>query len=534
MKHVIRVLAIGGSLIAAAVTPAPASADIGTWTKLTGPRGPGVAVYAQPFDLNGAAPTITVSGLASPDVSAVNIYCFSNNDQFLTGSDPLNSSPLPVSGGRFSGSGLAAPPLASNCVLRAVPDNYLGISGNSNSGYVGSFTGPTWFGAAKQLQFSSGSKIRSWVVFSSHPHAGDTFSSPDAGGVAQATPNNLVPQRQAQLPAGMNLLGLLGQNVVSSGPSTRSGIMIDGHHAYLPNTLSSFASDANAVPAVTFAVSRSTATGALTVRETEPLRWCTGNAFPKSTGTCDAVPTGVSLRRTIETSRGSAAVTVHDKFVSIDHRAHTLRAEYSNTVGGLSNQGNPGIRLPGQSSFTLPNPGASNTHLPVGPHTMYLTSDSHGLDGTPDRALNGLTYSGRPAFFMGAARSFALRYTRSIPKNGVAAMTFGLEAGFSMSTVTSLATAEQKAVTPRLAMTAPRKTTADNTPTVRGRITNATNGLPAKVRVTIGTKSKRVAVGLDGRFHATFTLANGKHTAKVKATDPSAFLLTARRTFTVT
>src|SRR3954463_6386086 len=118
MKRVVRILAIGGLLSAtAAVAAAPASGAVGTWTKITAPKGPGQSVY-QYFNADTTpSPTMTVSGLASPDVANVNIFCFSNLDQ-KTSSAPMNASPLPVSGGAFSGTGIPTPNRA--CILRAV------------------------------------------------------------------------------------------------------------------------------------------------------------------------------------------------------------------------------------------------------------------------------------------------------------------------------------------------------------------------------------------------------------------------------
>ena len=59
------------------------------------------------------------------------------------------------------------------------------------------------------------------------------------------------------------------------------------------------------------------------------------------------------------------------------------------------------------------------------------------------------------------------------------------------------------------------------TTTVKGKITNAVNGLPAKVTVASGSHSKTVPVHLDGTFSAGLSLGAGKHAITAKATDPA-------------
>jgi len=55
------------------------------------------------------------------------------------------------------------------------------------------------------------------------------------------------------------------------------------------------------------------------------------------------------------------------------------------------------------------------------------------------------------------------------------------------------------------------------------------------VRLTIGTRSRTVAVGPAGGFAVTWpSLANGKHTLKATATDPGGIRLGCTSRFTVT
>ncbi|HET6816282.1 MAG TPA: hypothetical protein VFH66_03540 [Mycobacteriales bacterium] len=420
--------------------------------------------------------------------------------------------------------------------MRALPDTYTGLSGSTNSGYVGAFTGPTFFFGVHTIGFSSGSNKDSYQTVSAHPAALDELSSPDSAGVILGLPNDNFAKISSGAAAGEANLALFSGNL-STGSSTHSEILIDGHNAYLPKTLAGIAVDVTSVPAATISMSRSASTGEWTIRESYPLRSCAGDpaGYPQGSATCTPVATGVTLQRSVVTSRGGAVTTVRDRFVSIDHAAHTAKIEYFNLIAG-GTSGNPGIRFPGQTSFHVLTPGTTVTSLPVGPHTVFMSSDIYGTDGEPNHADTGLTYSGKPKLFEASTQAFGLQYSRAIPKNGFAGFAFGLENGFSMQTITPWAAAMQTALTPHLALTAPALKTSDNTPTIKGKVTNATNGFPAKVTITIGTKSRTVAVNQStGVFAVTWTtLANGKHTAKAKATDPSGLVLRASRTFTCT
>src|SRR4051812_11379550 len=108
MKRLVRILAVGGVLAAtAAVTTAPASGAVGTWTKITAPKGPGQPIYRLDND-NAALPTWSVSGVTSTDlvagVDTINVFCFTNGDNFTTSDAALNASPLTINSNHtFSG-----------------------------------------------------------------------------------------------------------------------------------------------------------------------------------------------------------------------------------------------------------------------------------------------------------------------------------------------------------------------------------------------------------------------------------------------
>jgi hypothetical protein len=547
MKRLVRILAIGGLLAAtAAVAAEPAGATTGDWTKITGPKGPGQPIY-QLYNQLGSPPAVNISGTVSPTVLAtygpsgtnvgLDVFCFQLNDTATSsGSNPLNVGGTAIAilaDGSFSGS--INPPNSTQCVLRAVPHATVTFDATGHtSNYVASFAGPTFYVGAFEKLSNTAPKVVAGDIIAVLKRSTNFYGSADLFGVGITVPADDAVRVIGPI-TNQGTLAFTAANVVSSGSPTRSEIIVDGHHAYLPLTLDGFVTDHTTVPASAVTLTRNTTTGEITFSESSPLRWCAGNAYPQGSGTCSPLPTGVTFKRTIASSAGGAVTTVRDKFVSTDSAAHSLKVEYQNIWVDPGN-GNVGYKFPGTSSFKTPSAGTTVNNLPIGAHTILITSDVHATDGSPDRSDYGLTYSGKPQLFFGSQNVFGMRYTRTVPKNGAAAFGFAEEDGFTLSSVITLANAAQKAATPHMALTAPTLTTSDNTPTIKGKVTNATNGLPAKVTITIGTKSKTVNVNQStGTFAVTWTfLANGKHTATAKATDPSGFKLAASRTFKVT
>ena len=181
--------------------------------------------------------------------------------------------------------------------------------------------------------------------------------------------------------------------------------------------------------------------------------------------------------------------------------------------------GNPGVRLPGKSSFSVPTPNSTKTNLPAGPNTIYVTSDLHATDGQPNRADLGVTYSGKPTVYFPNRNQYGMRYSRHIPAGGSANLSFALESGFSMSSVTAWAKSAQKTLTDHLVITSAH---GGKPATVKGSITNPVNGLPAKVTVSSGCEAHhRARCPPVGTWKASLHLSAGTHTITVKATDPS-------------
>jgi hypothetical protein len=519
-------------LVVSALTTVPtATAAGGTWTRVTSPAAPGHNHFT--YVAFGVVPTMTVSGQASDDVANVNIYCFFEADQSYQG--PLNgSSPIAVntstSPHSFTATGVHVPGIVAGCVLRAVPDTYTGLSSGTNSGYVAAFAGPSVYYGQFTVMKSSAGKVIHTASESANPGAFVSTGTPDQTGVLELQHNDSTRKRATGTPAVLTLATTKENAVPASDSPSHSEIVVDGVSAYMPAALDSYVSDHALVPSISARMSRSKSTGAITTVETIPLRTC-GTTYPVSPP-CTPKKPGVAMRRSIVTSHAGAVLTVRDVFSSTDHKRHAVRVEYLNNIAPLTSA-QPGVRLPGHAWRPVPT-NLLVTKLPVGPHTIFLTTDLNATDGDPGRADLGFTYSGRPSVLFDDNHQMAFRYSRTVRATAPSRMTFAMETAASMSPLSSLAAAQQHAFAPHVTLSGPHETTADNTPVVRGKVTNATNGLPAKVRVTIGSRSKTVAVGPAGGFAVTWpSLANGKHTVRVRATDPSGLVLRTARTFKV-
>jgi hypothetical protein len=519
----------------AAALAVPAAGATGTWTTITSPKGPSQKIYPF-FSLNAdPSPDIVISGTASSDVANVNVFCFSDFDQRV--SSQLNTAPLAVDGTthEFSGTITINGP-STGCVLRAVPDTYGGISFGTNTGYVAAFRGPTFFYGGRITATNTAEQVIGSDNLVAQERGYNRFSSADITGLHQMYARDPFSMNVAPVYDLLDALTLTEGNVVPSGDApVRSSIVVDGVNGYLPATLDAFVSDGSTVPDVTLSRARNASTGDVTVTETSPISACAGNAYPQDADAdaCTAVDTGVSLQRTLTTSHQGAVVVVRDSFVSKDNAAHAVKVEYAQQLGQQTS-GQVGVRLPGDSGFHAPVAGQTKT-LPAGAGTIYTTTDVHAVDGQGERVTGGLTYSGNPQVYFNDADAMALRYTRTVPKGGLARMTFAREVGFSMQAVSALAAAMQKSFAPHLRMTSPKSgATVHNSFTVKGKVTNATNGYPGAVTVTVGGGSKTVKVGSTGSWSATFSRSDGTYRATATSKDPGGVKLADSVKFKVT
>jgi Glucodextranase, domain B len=547
LKRTLRTLAVAALLVSSAAIGLPAGAADRPWTSITTPKAAGQSIH-QFYDLLGPAPALFVSGTAHNTIQ-VDIYCFYDHDTLIhtsgsSGPTPLNgNTPVPIQpDGTFSTS-IEAPD-GEPCTLRAIPSSVvlsfvqLNVQTYQTFAYVGSFTGPRFYVGGHEVVENTSSTPINAAELAAQPRAVVVYTAQDAGGAFALYPVEDFAGWISKT-IGQDMLGVRPTNAtVGNGLADRSEVVVDGNNAYLPSTLDTLVADHSTVPPLSAQMTRSATTGELSMTATAPLRWCAG--YP-ATNPCAPQPTGVSWVRTARSSLNGALTIVHDTFKSTDGRRHTVALELRT---GLRPDGVIGIRRPGQSTFSTPADGTTVNAMPTGAHTVFATNDLHGTDGTPNHVVWGLTYSAKPQFFYAGddfandgVYVFAYRYTLTVPAGGSVKRAFAASTAFSSATASAVSTTAQKAFTTHLSITAPRSgtSTADNTPTIRGRITNAVNGLPSKVTVTIGTRSRSVSVSSNGSFSVTWVhLANGKHTVVAKCTDPSGIALSGRSSFRVT
>src|SRR4051794_8292816 len=147
MKRLVRVAAVVAVVAGTAVAAQPASSALGTWTKISAPKGPGQVI--RNFQNQAGSPTINVSGTTSADLvpgtNTINIFCFYAGDQRTTTNGALNAAPLAISASHTFSGPIPSDNILPSCVLRAIPDSYTGLDGiGHNDGYAGAFAGPTF------------------------------------------------------------------------------------------------------------------------------------------------------------------------------------------------------------------------------------------------------------------------------------------------------------------------------------------------------------------------------------------------------
>lgn len=114
---------------------------------------------------------------------------------------------------------------------------------------------------------------------------------------------------------------------------TRSGLLVDGNHAYLPEAAYDLTSYFNltttgGIPNVSYSVSWDQSVGAPVITESEPVVECSPqpNVYPPTPSSCSSfVGAGVTLNRTIAQSASTVAyATFADTWTSTDGSGHTL------------------------------------------------------------------------------------------------------------------------------------------------------------------------------------------------------------------
>jgi hypothetical protein len=320
---------------------------------------------------------------------------------------------------------------------------------------------------------------------------------------------------------------LASSNITHGAPSSSTGIVVDGHIAYLPMHVSQFKTFNSAgftQTKLTTTLTRHT-NGDLTVTESAPLVRCNTDTYPPDSTTCtSSTKTGVTFMRTADFFRGAHQIRYRDSFRSTDGVKHTVRATYESMIGPPT-AGTQGYRFPGHgSAFTVPTVDQVVTGLGTKAATLMVRSDIHAVSNDPQAETLGLTWSRAPSrvqFSHFDANTFVMPYTVSVPAGRSGYLGFAVSQAITTSGTTSvaaLATREMVA-TPSVSSPKPGAVIHGHTTTVKGSVFLGANGLPTSVKVN-GNAAKLTRVSATRETYVvTFSESYARHTITVVARD---------------
>ena len=271
------------------------------------------------------------------------------------------------------------------CILRAVP---AGLPGGSN---LSNFTGP-------QL---TGEMVRSLRVGGTGPNAGKVFDYEVRFQGARAfnqyfsATNGGVFASRLQYEDGTSSTYLWGENgsLFDQGlGADRVPVRVDGKVGFGPRTAGLAypdSLDAPGLPGLTFEATRDPVTGDTTIHEQDPIVVCPTETYPPTPASCPRFdPAGVQLDRTITTTDGGRQILISDTWRSTDGRAHTVAAQYAQTILAADNtppvSSTPvGLNLPwlggGYRTFTtdttFPGPATTPASVFVRDHNTVADGD---------------------------------------------------------------------------------------------------------------------------------------------------------------
>jgi hypothetical protein len=484
--------------------------------------------------LNPTGPTqLTVSGVASSDISSVDIDCIATQalgDQYAF----QLSNAVPVVSNSFSTKALVPKGQSTPCRLRAIPHGY-----STTNTYLGSFAGPLllpW-----QVTPSVSSTTTYGVTIADNESSGYVEEG-DVGSCA--TEMVTVSQSSAQTFANVLdcALALTAQNDFAAN-ATGSRIVVDGKNGYLPAAVHTYLIGSRGLPVLQPAVTYSSqhgGNGDLTLTETVPIERCTvGNDFPPTTTSCPGITaTAVKLIRTVTIFRSGNQLRIRDNFISTDGKVHAIALAYENEVFPPT-LGRIGVSFPKHAAaFALPAPNQSVTGFGRGAATMLIRSDTYAVTNDPQADTLGVTWSRAPSSVQFSKTSnalFSLNFALKVPARAGARIGFAVSQNQTTSQVKALGA---QAVADMMATPAVRAPKAgarlsSHTVTVKGTVGLGANGLPTSVKVN-GHAAKIARRATSISYVAHIRLPVGRHTISVVAHDAAGNISTRKITVRVT
>ncbi len=317
-------LAVVGVPVVALSSPAQAAGV--TTTTITAPVGGThyLVTDAQP------ATTVTVKGTSNGTLGdRLDVRCYTSSAEWTT----VTAGAFVDADGSFATSMRTDNPFGT-CILRAVP---AGLPAGSN---LSQFTGPRL----------TGEMIRSTRIGGTGPNAAKVydydvrfqgargynrfFSATDLG----------VASSRLQYDDGTSSAYLwngVGSLINPKAEAERAPMRVDGHIGYGPFSAEQLypgSFDVPGLPGLAYDASRDPATGDTTIHEHDPIVVCPTDTYPPTLESCPRFDSaGVQLDRTILTSDDGLRILVSDAWVSTDGRAHTVAAQYAETIDASDN-----------------------------------------------------------------------------------------------------------------------------------------------------------------------------------------------------
>jgi hypothetical protein len=535
----LRIAATLTALVALAVAPAAAQAAV-TSTQITSWTTQNPTTSDNPYLLSVDNPpnatTVTVMGDApgANNGDAVDVVCYYGASPTVA---KLNTSPIAISGGKFSIGPIPLKPIAGHaCRLRAIP------AGSETGPELDSFSAQPvavseW---ARELAISSGPNLN--TVF--NYYVNDVTFTGSATWSAAGTPIQSLPTSYKNACGGPEIApldaaydvgnfaidctgSLLSDDLGSFGG--RSEVQIDGRNAYDPAAAqglftsgSPISQNLNGFPAsLADGLDWDPATGMISSDATDPYVECDGPNEEKPTpASCPGfVNSGVVLHRNITTSDGGLVVAMTDTWTSTDGRAHALDLLYDDAVGLVTSppDGEPGYEFPGQSTFspyaagdTLPGPGTA-------PGSILVHTNVAAADGDPNEAVGALTFGTAPSGYAFTANDdFEEHNVLVVPAGGSTTLSYVYSVGYTLADVTALALAAQDRFEPPAVVIAPPAggTSVSTATTTLSGITTAGSGVKS---LLVGGQT--IPVASNGAWTAQVPLSPGTNTITALATD---------------
>jgi hypothetical protein len=504
-RHWIGAFAITVAFAALGVVPAIAqatvtSSQINTWTSSESGT-PANSTYLISYD--NQSTTLTVSGTATGGSGNVDVVCYFGSGASL--SDAVLKTNVQVVDGAFTASGSMRSIAGHACRLRAIP------TGDESSDDESLFAGPQIAVSEAGLPSGAvdGNPYDFYVVAATLTGSAAWDSAGSCGPYAAPFDSSFGQGNFA-----IDCMGsLLGANLPAG--ATRSEVQVDGQNAYDAASMHALFGGSD-FPALTATVTQNPTDGDVSSQSTEGWDVCSEPVLYGAS--CPAfAPAGVQLERTITTSDGGLVVTMTDTWSSTDGEAHSLDLLYDDYVGLKSSNAQRGYELPGQTSFSAYQAGATVPQPGGGPGSILVRTNLAAPDGDTAEAAGAITFSSPPTGFEFISNNELEEHqVLEVPAGGSVSLSYVYSTAYTVAQVQALALAAQDGFqAPAIAITSPTDGTT---------VSNATVGLTGIASAGSGITSLSVAgqtipVAPGGMWSAQVALSPGPNTITALATD---------------